>query len=257
MARTNLVEYLQTKISEYLSERKYQTLMTLSERSGVPYNTLRRVSNGKVDKPTLETSLAILKVVEPRHKMIDSVTKFYPELGKFLAASNDASMVDKMTDQLIDGTAKDPVSYWIFSNASTRSGTTEADIKRLFGTNGIQKLRRMMTQLIVYRDEKGIIRSLDGEYYSVDADTILAKLKYGIEFFDQSLLGTEAAGLTYHTASLNQDGLKAIKKTAKDFYFKVAKIKNDEKFAGNIPFYANILMGLVSSIHIKPEEKNV
>ena len=96
--------------------------MTLSDRSGVPYNTVRRIANGQVDKPTLETVLAILRVVESRQGVVQSVKEYYPELGTFFSHSQEASQTQFVTDHVIDSLVDDQVAYRIFSVAGTRTG---------------------------------------------------------------------------------------------------------------------------------------
>lgn len=254
---TPLVEFLQTKISEYIKDRKYQSLMTLSDRSGVPYNTVRRIANGKVDKPTLETVLAVLRVVETREGVIKSMKKYYPDLGDFLSQSQNACRTELMTDNLIDSVTRDPVSYRIFSLAGTKAGTTRTDINRLFGEHGIEKLNEMIENEIIIENDDRRIRTITTEYYSIDPAAILNKMKHCVECFDKSLIGTDAAFLATHTESLNIQGLRALKKAAKEFYFTVAKIKNDERYSGTIPFYSNILIGLLDSSKYNEEDPHV
>lgn len=69
-------------------------------------------------------------------------------------------------------------------------------------------------------------------------------MRHCVDIYDTSLVGTNGCFLSTHTESLNQQGLKAVKKAAMDFYFAVAKIKNDERYSGKIPFYANVMLGL-------------
>ena len=68
------------------------------------------------------------------------------------------------------------------------------------------------------------------------------------DMFDVSLAGTGMAVFWRRIRNLfSLAGIKAIKKAAKDFYFTVAKIKNNEKYSGKIPFYANVMLGLFDS----------
>lgn len=52
------------------------------------------------------------------------------------------------------------------------------------------------------------------------------------------------------------EGLRAIKRAVKDFYFDVAKIKNNQRYSGTVPFYANILLGLYDSARFVKENQN-
>ncbi|MFW7380842.1 MAG: hypothetical protein ACOH5I_18650 [Oligoflexus sp.] len=247
MSQMTLVKFLQCKIAEYVEGKKYQSLMTLSDRSGVPYNTIRRIANGQVDKPTLETVLAVLRVVENRQGVIHSVKQYYPELGELFSATQTASETQAVTDYLIDSLFQDQVNYRIFSLAGTRAGTNRQDIQRMFGENGITKLNGMLDEEVLCEDGTGTIRTVVREYYSVDIRTILQKIRHCVDIYDTSLVGTDGCFLSTHSESLNIQGLKAVKKAAMDFYFAVAKIKNDERYSGSIPFYANVMLGLFDS----------
>ena len=114
MSQANLVKFLQTKIAEYLEEKRHHSLMTLSDRSGVPYNTIRRIANGQVDKPTLETVLAVLRVVENRQGVVESVRQFYPDLGDLFSTTTEASETQMLTDNTIDSMMSDQINYRIF-----------------------------------------------------------------------------------------------------------------------------------------------
>ncbi len=251
MSKMPLIKFLQCKINNYVEGKKYQSLMTLSDRSGVPYNTVRRIANGQVDKPTLETVLAILRVVESRKGVVDSVKEYYPELGEFFSSSQEASQTQMVTDHLVDSMVDDQVTYRIFSVAGTHQGTNRQDIQRQFGENGVDKLKMMLDDGFLYEDESGTVRTVVREYYSMDIRTILKKIRHGVDIFDVSLAGTDGCFLATHTESLSLAGIKAIKKAAKDFYFTVAEIKNNEKYAGNIAFYANVMLGLFDSTKLE------
>jgi len=256
MSQMALVTFLQCKITEYVEGKKYQSLMTLSDRSGVPYNTIRRIANGQVDRPTLETVLAVLRVVENRQGVINSVKQYYPELGELLSATQEASQTQVVTDHLIDSLLHDSINYRIFSLAGTRAGTNRADIQRMFGEDGVGKLDHMIDDEFLCEDGTGKIRTLAREYYSVDIKAILQKIRHCVDIYDTSLVGTDGCFLSTHSESLNLPGLKAVKKAAMDFYFAVAKIKNDERYSGSIPFYANVMLGLFDSSKLEDNTKD-
>lgn len=249
MTDMSLVQYLQWKIAEYVDGRRYQSLMTLSDRSGVPYNTIRRISNGQVEKPNFETVLAILKVVESRQKALTTVRNYYPELADFLSESepstpeNPSRAQQKVFDSLID----DGISYRIYCLASTRCGTSTEQIERLLGEEGLGKLQILMDGGLLYLDNLGMIRSIGAGPGSAFAKSMLQRIKYGLEFFDPSLLGTDGGHLAIECDSVNLQGIRAIKKACKDFSVTIARITNDERMTGSIPFYTNFVFGLLDA----------
>lgn len=218
--------------------------MTLSDRSGVPYNTIRRISNGQVEKPTLETVLAVLRVVENRQGVVESVRQFYPDLGDLFSSTTQASETQMLTDNTIDSMMSDQINYRIFSLAGTRVGVARDKIQKMFGEDGLQKLDSMIEMGILVEDDSKRVHTVSREYFSVNIRSILQKIRHGVDIYDTSLIGTDGCFLSTHSESVNIQGLKALKKAAMDFYFSVAKIKNDERYSGSIPFYANVMLGL-------------
>ena len=60
---------LQDRINQQLS-RKGWTLKTLSDRSGVPYETLKKLANAKIDNPSLQS---VIKVAQAFDCSLDSL----------------------------------------------------------------------------------------------------------------------------------------------------------------------------------------
>jgi len=67
--QNELKNELQNRINQQLS-RKGWTLKTLSDRSGVPYETLKKLANAKIDNPSLQS---VIKVAQAFGCSLDSL----------------------------------------------------------------------------------------------------------------------------------------------------------------------------------------
>jgi len=253
MTQLSLVPYLQEKIAAYVSAKRFHSLMTLSTKSGVPYNTVRRLANGQVDKPTLETVLAILNVVESRANLVKTVERFFPGIGNLIASVHTATGSTAITDAMVDMMSEDQVSFRIYSLAGTRVGTTREDVRQLFGEDGLNKLAALVEQGMVVDNCKGVLHTPDLEYSTVNPHAMLRKMRHCLDFFDKSLIGTDAAALAIQTEAVNVEGLKALRQAARDFHVRLSEIKKDPRYQGDIPFYAILCIGLLDSRNFRPE----
>ena len=139
--------------------------MTLSDRSGVPYNTVRRIANGQVDKPTLETVLAIPPGGRKPTGRGSICERILSGTRGLFSHSQEASQTQFVTDHVIDSLKDDQVAYRIFSVAGTcklcasAGGTSKDNL-----ANGLEKVQAMIEEGFLYEDDKGVFRTVVREY---------------------------------------------------------------------------------------------
>ena len=244
MEHSTISEYVQDKINWYVSQKKHQSLMVLSDKSGVPYNTVRRLSYGKVERPSLETVFSLLKTIESRSDLASVMSRFYPGLGAILAvdSQNPAASVDFLVHLL-----KDPVTCAIYQLASQNHGVDEAYLSEAYGEDGIERVNELLN--LGFLETVGTDRVKYQVCHAdiLDPEIIFRKILTDIENYDKGLIGSDGSFLATHTEAVSIQGLRALKKAMKELSSSVHRIMADPVYDGDLPVYLSVVQGLFDS----------
>jgi len=237
-----LRQLLAEKISEYI-ERKSHSLITLSTKSGVSYNTVKRVVSGEVE-PSLETAVNLIRVLYANDQAKEIMVTYFPEFGQWInTAIKNEDMANGEIDDEITG---DFITFHLFSLALTRTGVMLGKVEKLYGGAGLDRVALLIDKgLLTEKDE--VVRTVFPDYATVDAQAIIRQLSLSLSYFDRELVGTDASFLSFQSESVNLAGLSKIKEAARAFHQAVSEVRRNERYAGEIPFYCGTVLNLLDS----------
>lgn len=242
MNSSTLSEYLRGTINEYL-KKKSHSLITLSDKSGIHYNTLARILKGRVESPSLETTLGILKVCGAGHNASEVLRSYFPDYDVILdmmqAEQDSERDVFLEVHRLLD----DEISFRILLLARTRQGVTTEAIGAKFGELGKSRLETLIQRnwLLV---EDGVVKA-HARPLGIDFKNNRDFLRALTRLVDSESNGDR--GFHWNIVDrLNEEGRQAIRKAAMDYITEVESIRANPRFQGELPSFMGILTGSLS-----------
>lgn len=223
-------------IDNFLSTRKSFNLQRIALKTSVPYSTLRRITNLE-SSPRPESVIKILNFLGADQTLRNYMTEFHPDIANLM--NNNFTHNQEYT--YIEDKNRDLFSnenYFLILNlASTRSGTSRDEVSYQLGIVGLDRLDHLVEIGLVIEDTKG-------RYYGSTQDFKLsfAETKKRIEMSLQHYRIEEAGSIhnwmSFQTESVNEDGLKALKKlNQKHFNERKDQIYNNPMYNGDIKAY--------------------
>ncbi|SMF62360.1 hypothetical protein [Pseudobacteriovorax antillogorgiicola] len=228
-------------IRSYLEGHKNRSLKGLSMRTGVAYATLRRIYQQDAT-PTMENILPIIQFVCSREEGIQFLKKHFSNFGSWLEDyfNEDQEFIAHDLNRLI----QDKENFIIISLAATERGTTRETIRELLGSFGEKKVHNLIDHGVL-SEVKGVIKTIQSEFGSVDPDSVLAQIRNATEIFNKQRLGTSTAMAGMQTEGVSEEGLKKIFKVMVSAEMEISKIRKENigehtMFAG---FILNVIEG--------------
>ena len=245
----SLVSDIVIVLSEYLRRHKYHSLHTLAQKSGIGYSTIRRLAQGEAGKPNADTVINLIDAALTPEERIVFLKKHFPKISNILEDIYHSPHQNHQneTENIF---LKKSLHSFIFNMAATTHGTTVSAIKRLKGEHGLRALEELLAHEVLYRDQKDRIRYRSDGWNTGNADIILDQIRFGTEFFDKSLLGTDAARMAHVTGSVNMRGLRKIHALCTQFFCDLVKIQKAEENQGKIPFFTDLMMNIYDSQNV-------
>ena len=246
-----LSQALRNEIDRYLDGHRNRSISGLAKKASIGQSTVRRIAQGEVT-PTFETTAALLGVMLTQKEFSEFVSKFYPKLGDALGRVYASTPDDHFSDCEINEVLASELGNHIYHLGSTRVGTTRLDVQRLWGEKVCEVLDQILAAEILIESE-GVIRAKEASFAITNARVALNTCIHGARNFDTSLLGTEAAVIGHQTEAENREGLKEIQKAIHSCVSQISDIKYNEKYLGDIPFYASFIMNLYDKANFEEE----
>lgn len=242
--KPTVISELQAVIRGYLEKHTRISLNGLSKRCTVSEPTLRRIMHGQVKTtPTLTTIVDILTTIN-KESNIRKLAGMYPgPLADILSEGFsifEAEELDYVYNQKLNDVLKDETSYLIYKLAANRSGLAQSKIRELFGLVGEEKIYSLKKEdLIEEKIERGQVHyhaKIVG--FSLDHKLFVKNFKSVANFIKTGAQTGPKTNLYYNfSESVNEQGRREILRLQKESLRKVAKILDDERYAGDIPLF--------------------
>lgn len=241
MEAIKLSEYLRDAINLYL-KKKSHSLMTLSSKSGIHYNTLSRIVKGQVDQPSMETTLGILKICESKHEIPSTMSRFFPDYG---------ALFDKPSKQVLPDLPlqhpdilSDHLCLRILLAIASRKEHSVSQLQREFGQAGIKCVERLLDSSIILVEEDELF--INQKFFeSVDDESALKLLKDSVEFI---LKSKQKMPLCFHMIGLNDSGLELVNEYLEEASHKIKRVFEDEKYCGHHPVFMAFVCGVLGEL---------
>ena len=221
------------EIIERYSEIKGNSLTTLSRESGVPYGSVKRISQGET-VPEFYNTLKILMVAcKQADECFEFIKRHYEDVGDFLSNVNFEPAKKTLAEALAD-----KVSFYIIHLAVAR-GTTRGEIAELYGSNGLATLESLLDRGLLSEKNSRIV----GDNFSLpDINSVLGQVKFLIEDFDASKLGNKKSMASLQIFGLSSRGVAKVYEAQKAFLKEVVAITEEKDHKGNeVMFLATLL----------------
>ncbi len=239
MERITLSEYLRQAINGYL-KKKSHSLITLSDKSGIHYNTLARILKGRVEHPSMETALGILKICESRPKIGSTLARFFPDYNVVLDITPE---IPKSLETSFEPTHVFSDSMCVRLLFAIACGHTSLvdELRKEFGEVGVSCLNRLVTAGIVVSDQEEL--SINQEVVdALDGQTSLQLLRHSVELI---LKYKQEALINFEVRGLSDTGLDLVNQHLYEANEKIKKVLGNKSFRGNNPVLMTTICGVV------------
>lgn len=249
---------LRNIIDGYITGHRSRSLATLSRVSGVPYTTIRRFSNGE-GHPTAEPVLKIVDVTLAHQDKLSFLNRHFPEIARTIDTIHNQRLLDDDSNNAAEVKtflSRDPHSF-ILNLVINDQVTTTDDISRLCGLRGLNALEELKdADIVEFKNLADCVQVLPKSTVMLcfDAETILDQIRIATRYFDRTLIGTKCAKLCHATSSVNSEGMNKIHEIISNAITEVFSIKDDPKYAGSIPFFADFMLNILDKSALTPEE---
>ncbi len=240
----DLSEDLQKVIEKYLDGHRSRSLATLARVSGVAYTTLRRFAQ-REGNPTAEPVLKILDATLGTKEKLAFLELHFPGIARTIAKHwGKAEGGEPNAEELAVFYRRSPHNF-ILNLTINANGSTVETIQRLCGERGVAALDEMVESQVLERDLRtGKVRYRSDCLVIADPSLLLDQIRHSVEYFDHSLLGTEAARIGHATAPVNREGLAKVHAIVTEALREIYEINEDPRYAGDIPYFVGALMNV-------------
>lgn len=236
---------LKVLTQNYLDAHPSLSLNALAKRANVSEPTLRRLMNDTSKQtPSPNIVLNLVSYIFKEKKLSVLLTKTDGAIGEFLRKSYDQFIFDQESYEYhhdLNALFRDKDYYLIYKLAANVSGVKEVEIEKLLGELGKMKVLEMLKKKILLKDEAGHLHAAN-KNFSVDIEVAKDFLPEMLRFFKPQK-AEEGKNLFYTLSeSLNEDAIKQIKDIQREAVKNIHKIMSDEKYQGEIPYFAVTLL---------------
>ena len=226
-------------LKSYLEGHKNRSLKGLSMRTGVAYATLRRIYQQDAT-PTMENILPIIQFVCSKEEGIQFLKTHFSNFGTWLDDyfNEDQEFVTHDLNRLI----QDKENFIIISLAATEKGTTRETVRELLGSFGEKKITNLVEHGVL-TEVKGVVKTSQDEFGSVDPDSVLAQIRNSTEIFNKRRLGTSTAMAGLQTDGVSEEGLKRIFEVMVKAELEISKLRKEHK--GDHTMFSGLILNVI------------
>ncbi len=193
---------------------------------------------GAAGNPKPETVLKVLKTLGEDEALYNYMLDFHPEIAKIMndnfSHNSEYTYINNQTRDFY--TSED--YYLILNLASTTSGTTRDEVSYSLGAIGIERLNKLIESKLVIESTDGQLYGSNSNYKLSFADT-KKRVALSMKYYRLDEAGSQNNWMSFQTESLNEQGLKALKKLQQQhFNERKDQIYNNPMYKGNIKHYS-------------------
>lgn len=261
----SIKDYLVEKIAVFTDDTG-TSLLTLSETSGVKYDTLLAIANqNKRQNPTEGTAGRLIRIIEKKELRTAVLIKYFPYLKEYLHENpgsyftmeentrSSHQVSDKevfVTSKEVDDFMDDSVCYQIYTLAGFESGITVKDIKKHFGLLGVAKLKKLLDKKILktsyeLKDENpvAVVRTHHKFYRSLTVENLLNKIQHGLDIYSEQPPNEDCRYIGVYASEFDERDRLEIRESLKTFSTLIAKINKRKKVGKTKGMYINFFAG--------------
>lgn len=252
-----LLEELKKALEDYLIDKPHLSIRSISQLSGASPYFLRKVlqfdplTNGATKSFDLSQCLLLMKFLTGKKKIRD-VINHSPQLTQASLRSEYSYYDQYEKNEILFDHDLDFDSFVILILASLATGLKRHHITKILG----QKSEFALDNLL---ESKKIFETIDGFLkLTTSGDGVFMPIHLSMRFIPEVIkrfaeFGRDEnhpsyAGFTAQT--LNEEGIREIKKAHKEFYIKTNKILNNPEFLGECPIFSfNCVYSFIEKIN--------
>lgn len=236
---TSLNVELKHLIQDYLSQRAHLSVNSLANNMGVAETTLRRMCNGENKRtPSSDNIIKVLSYIYKESNLYSLKEKLPQNLREYFETEfylQDPNQQLEIID--IDSLVSDQTSYLCYKLAANTNGVKKEEITRLFGKIGEVAVSSLI--------KKGILLEREGKFFTETGTFRMPDSRF-VENFKSvaSFIKTDPEVrnnpnlYSNFSESLNEEGLKSVRKIQLDANKKILKVMNEAKYKGDLAVFA-------------------
>lgn len=224
----------------------------IAKTVGMSQSTFCRIENGMVNASVNSIS-ALLTALGKTHKIADAIELTYPEFADSLKRNFSHNQETPIASGKHANYFNKSDFRKIILLASTRSGTTRAEVQEEFGRSGLKDLEELISETVL-SEIRGIIK-VDEEKISYNQSSLRDALLDCIDSnYQVDKFGLEENWLSFQTESVNKDkAMKLIREKLKTAYSEIkSEILYSPEYFGN----DKVFIGMVADSLLNCEQRN-
>lgn len=228
------IEALQRMICSHISAKPSRSVASLARRSGVPYTTVRRLSQGN-GTPDLTTIHQILLVVTSHSGYLAYIQKFYPDCYEILRKT----FAEKTSTPNHQTPKVDPVANAVVRLCFKEGGIPEEELliymKDRYGDRGLRSVRELKKYgYVIVKDGRAMLEP--NSFKHTSTEVTLQYIGAMTRAFHVSLVDTDAASVAFVSRRVNTKALGLLKKAGQQYFKQLTELQTT-KSSGEIPYY--------------------
>ena len=223
----NLSELLKAYIKQQTEKNSKLSESQISQQLDIPNPTINRILNRKT---------------EPSVKTLIKLSKFIPEIKKFLPSEMFDVVFDKTNGEVfgekLEKLLNDEEMFLIYTKAFSKNGITENFIIRHFGSDKLKKLELLKKEGFVKREGNGlgVYKVTKDRQFTSSFELIKKHIDMLNKFYDAKESKRNYA--FYGINALNGKGIESLMIETKKYHAKVADIIEKEDNQGETLVFA-------------------
>lgn len=237
-------DWLKDNLLKYLSHSENKS-KELSDAIGINRKIIPRILAGA--DVTLENAIPLIKFFCTSDNLHSVLQKYIPELAESLKPRLENSNFNVAGQEINEYIKLDNIYYEVSCYAGFNGGTTISFIKEKYGSKGVNALRELVEEGILFENGDGKVKSKNPKTACTDIDTIVSKLSYHIKNFDRDALREHQIGsIAQHNGTASLKGLKALRILNIYTHELFTRLYEKPWFQGDIPYFYQSLCGTLN-----------
>jgi hypothetical protein len=243
-----LRDQLKDIVDNYFNRYPHMSINGLSLKSGVPATTLRRIVNASIKgDPAPHTALNLVSAVTNEKRLSVLVEMYEGPLGKTLNEVFSPYVEMGLKHEYsadLNEELRDSIKYFIYKVSANHNGASVFWVGETFGKLGLDRLAELESAEIVSRQGDSIHASQKD--FSLDVHVAARHLPELVKFYKPENIGLGQNLFYTLSESLNEDGIREIKKIQKEAIERIYSVMSDSNFKGDTPYFNLMLSDTVA-----------
>ena len=234
------LSWFQDSLERLKAENIGLSEVQLAEKIKVPRATLNRLYREKSSKPNLETLLKVALATSNNANLESALNSFETGLGTTIqqAISVGLDVIHRdFSDRELENKLKDPNLFITYILSKTEAGIETVTLESILGKDARHAIEELISLNLIERNID-TVKAKSTKNLTRSFEHIKTHLITYASFYRPEHVGKNRNYVQSQTELLNDEGLKALQNTHREFHQKIRQIFGNENFRGKTPAFS-------------------